>query len=97
MFGLFKKKDPSVGDEPLVMVFVPALVLVLLNKEKEKDSPLTHEEVESIRDSSVCMSMRLSIAKKMEKERGFPDLNPENCWEEWSTRRAAYLQKKGHA
>jgi hypothetical protein len=94
VFGLFKKK-PS--DEPLELVYIPPLVVLLLNKEKEKGAPLTQPEVEAIRDGGVCMSMRRSLAKKMENERGYPDLNPENVWVEWSQRRAAFLKRKSDA
>jgi hypothetical protein len=30
----------------------------------------------------------LSVAKNMEEERGYADIDPENCWSEWQTIRA---------
>ena len=97
MFGLFKKKVPEDPNEPLVIVPIPALVLLLIKKEREKGEPLTREEVEKIADDAVCMTMRQSLAKKMEEQRGYPDIDPERCWEDWSTRRNALLQKKSDA
>jgi hypothetical protein len=86
MFGLFKRKQPH---EPLDLVFVPPLVLLLLNKEKEKGSPLTQTEVESIRDAAVCVSIRRSLARKMEDARGYPDLDAARAWDDWSRRKAS--------
>jgi hypothetical protein len=97
MFGLFKKKAPEDSHEPLVVVPIPALVVVLVQKEREKGAPLSREEVERIRDATVCMTIRQSHAKKMEEQRGYPDINPERCWEDWSARRETVLHKSGDA
>jgi len=73
----------SETDEPIVPVFIPALVAILVHHEKAKGSPLTKDEVLSIRDNAACMTMRLSMACQMAEKRGYADLTPENCWEEW--------------
>ena len=70
-------------DETLVPVFIPALVAILLNKEREKGSPLTVVEVMQIRDSGVCMMMPASRVGAMVESRGYADIDPENCWAEW--------------
>jgi hypothetical protein len=95
VFGLFKRKLPE--NEPLDLVFIPPLVLLLLNKEKEKGSPLTQSEVEGIRDAAICVSMRRSLASKMENARGYPDLDSERTWDDWSQRRAALLSRRSDA
>ena len=92
MFGMFKSKPQA--DEPLVIVPIPPLVTLFIQKEREKGSALTQQEVESIRDTAVCMNMRVSMAKKMEEKRGYPDISPENCWQEWSMRRARHQARK---
>jgi hypothetical protein len=71
------------SEEELVPVPVPALVAVLLNKEKEKGSPLTEAEVLEIRDNAVCIMMPISVVAKMEESRGYPDIDPEHAWEHW--------------
>jgi hypothetical protein len=70
-------------EEPIVLVFIPALVALLHNAEMGKGSPLTEDEVIAIRDQGVCMSMAASQAAALETSRGYPDLDPENAWAEW--------------
>lgn len=74
-------------DEQLCLVFIPALVAVLLKAEKEKGKPLTEEEVTRIRDSSTCIAVKFSDALKMDEERGYSDIVPEDVWNEWQTAR----------
>ena len=74
-------------DEQLCLVFIPALVSILLNAEKEKGSLLTREEVIKIRDSSTYMAVKISDALKMEEERGYSDIVPEDVWNEWQAAR----------
>lgn len=81
--NLFKKKRPEEPKEELVLTPIPALVAILLNKEREKGSPLTENEVLEIRDNAVCMMLPISARDKMEESRGYPDLNPEYVWEQW--------------
>ncbi|WP_338523604.1 hypothetical protein NUH87_28405 [Pseudomonas batumici] len=69
--------------DPLCLVFIPALVAVLRTAEERKGSPLTEAEVCSIRDQAVCITLPFSVALDMERERGYPDIAPENCWSEW--------------
>lgn len=65
------------------VVFVPPLIALLLSKESEKGSPLTEDEVNSIRDNATAISLDRDAALEMAKIRGYLDINPENCWEEW--------------
>jgi len=75
-----EKQDDN---EDLIPVFIPALVAILLRAEKVKGDALTEDEVLTIRHEAVYMMMTLDMAKKQEESRGYADLDPENCWEEW--------------
>jgi hypothetical protein len=90
MKKLLGKKDKEAddaasapADEPVVPVFIPPLVTLLVHHEREKGSPLTQEEVLAIRGKAVCMTMRLSMALEMAERRGYADIPPETCWESW--------------
>ena len=71
------------SDDRLVLVPIPALVAILLHTEREKGSPLTEQEVLILRDKCVCMTMGCDMAERMEQERGYRDIRPENVWEDW--------------
>ena len=73
--------------EELIIFCVPSLVSTLLNREKEKGSPLTEAEVLAIRDSAPAIAMPPDVAAKVEADRGYKDIDPENCWEEWKQAR----------
>lgn len=75
----FKKQDA----EELIPIPVPALVAVLLNKEKEKGSPLSESEVIDIRDSAACIMGSSNEVQELEKTRGYSDIDPEFAWEQW--------------
>lgn len=89
MFGMFKKRPapPSPPEDPLCLVFIPALVTVLLHAEKTLGRPLTEAEVIAIRDKAVCMAMPASQAAMMEEKRGYPDIVAEAVWPEWQSAR----------
>ena len=67
MFGniLNRIRKKSEAEESIEIVPVPALVAVLLNKEKEKGSPLTEDEVINIRDGAACIAMPISVIPKL--------------------------------
>ncbi|WP_312267815.1 hypothetical protein [Pseudescherichia sp.] len=67
----------------MTIVFIPALVVVLIAKEKEAGRELTRKEVESIRDSATAIRVPIETARDMVRERGYLDIDPENAWEEW--------------
>ncbi|WP_442798075.1 hypothetical protein [Pantoea vagans] len=77
------------------LVYIPALIPLLLNKENEKGSPLTEEEVSSIRDSATCIEVARDVAFTMAECRGYFDINPENCWDEWRAYRSRSLPSAG--
>jgi hypothetical protein len=74
-------------DEKLVPVFMPTLTHWLTHREREKGAPLTEQEVLEIRDSALVMMVRESVAEEMAQERGYRDIDPQNCWLEWQQMR----------
>ncbi len=66
------------------IVFGPPLIALLLNKENEKGSPLTVEEVNSIRDNATAINVDHIVALAMAESRGYQDIDPEHCWAEWT-------------
>jgi hypothetical protein len=79
---------PQPEDDPLIPVPIPALVMLLLNLEKQKGAPLSESEVLAARDKAVCMMLPLSKKLQMDERRGYPDINPEEVWLEWRAARA---------
>lgn len=84
-----EEKPPAQTDQDLVLVFMPALAPLLIEAEDLKGSPLSHDEVLRIRDRAVCVAVPRDVAQAVEKERGYEDLEPENCWHEWQELRCA--------
>lgn len=69
--------------DDLILTPVPALVAVLLAKEKEKGEPLTRGEVENITVRAECIAMPRDVRVELDESRGYRDIDPENAWEEW--------------
>ncbi|WP_448952650.1 hypothetical protein [Labrys neptuniae] len=78
-------------DSELVIRHVPSLVSTLLHAELEKGSPLDEAEVLQIRDSAPAIAMPLLAFAAVERERGYQDIDPENCWIEWQGIRPTLL------
>ena len=74
---------PAEDEAYLVMVPVPALVALLKHAEDQKGSPLTQTEVLEIRDEATCIVVPLARAVEMTEARGYDDIAPETCWEDW--------------
>ncbi|NNG37366.1 hypothetical protein [Nakamurella aerolata] len=71
------------ADDELVLSFIPPLVAVLLDAERSKGSPLTEDEVLFLRDDSTCIAVERSVAEAVAEQRGYPDIDPDRCWEQW--------------
>jgi hypothetical protein len=78
-------------NDPLVLVPIPALVAILVHHEKQKGAPLTEAEVMAIRDGCTCIALPFSVAAKMNEERGYDDVSPENVWQEWNAIRTQVI------
>ena len=79
------------AEEPLVAVFIPPLIDVIRWAEEAKGEPLTEAEVMTLRDEAICLTMRESHAQALESKRGYPDLDPENVWQEWQAIRSELM------
>jgi hypothetical protein len=77
--------------EELIIYCVPSLVATLLNREQAKGSPLTEEEVLQIRDSSPAIALHPEVAREMDEKRGYKDINPDYCWEQWQEARKDFI------
>jgi hypothetical protein len=71
------------SEKKLVQVFNPSLAALLFAAEKDKGSPLTEDEVIAIRNSSTMMMVSEEAAAEMDKKRGYKDIDPDNCWQQW--------------
>jgi hypothetical protein len=71
------------SDDDRVPVFTPALVALLIHAEELNGSPLTRNQVIAIRDNADCVMLPASAKAEMEEERGYADIDPERCWEDW--------------
>ncbi|MBL4848959.1 MAG: hypothetical protein JKY65_25835 [Planctomycetes bacterium] len=78
--------------DDLVPVFIPALVVGLLNQERAKGASLTRVEVEDLRDRAVVTLMNVETAQTLADERGYDDLDPELAWEQWRVARRDLLE-----
>jgi len=74
----------------LVIMPMPSLVATLLNRERAKGSPLTEAEVIHIRDNAPSVAVPRDIVPTIEEQRGYIDVDPENCWEEWQIARREF-------
>ncbi len=63
---------------------MPSLLKLLEFEEHQKGRDLTQEEVVNIRNNAVAMTISEERLKKFEELQGYQDINPENCWKEWS-------------
>jgi hypothetical protein len=84
-----KQEEPAEADDPLVPVYVISLRAALGLSENMKGEPLTEEEVLKVRDEAPCIVLPLSKKRLMDQSRGYEDIDPDNCWEEWQRFRAA--------
>lgn len=62
--------------------FIPALIAVLTALER-KAGPLNRKQVEAARDAAACITMSHRDSQKLERSRGYADLDPELAWEQW--------------
>ena len=75
----------------LIIYPVPSLVSTLLNRERAKGRPLTEAEVLQIRDACPAMAVPPDVARAMDEERGYKDIDPEDCWEQWQMARKDFI------
>ena len=69
---------------------MPALVAVLLSVEKKKGSPLTKQEVVTLRDKMTVVVTAPADAKAVDDRRGYKDIDPSHAWENWQVVRVQF-------
>ncbi|MDK2634114.1 hypothetical protein QMZ93_12310 [Pantoea stewartii subsp. indologenes] len=67
----------------MIILSIPSLISLLVSKAEEKGSPLTEEEVLSIRDNATAIVTDAEGVLAVSERRGYKDIDPEHCWEEW--------------
>ncbi len=77
------KSSAHLSENNLIITPVPALVAILLAREKEKAAPLVQEEVEDIVRNTECITMPRHAREKVDAVRGYTDIDPEHAWEQW--------------
>ena len=85
-FGIWRLGAVGSRAQPpdgLAYVFMPALVVRLLHAEQQSGRPLTPQQVAEITESGQCVAMKHRDAQKLERQRGYSDLDPELAWEQW--------------
>ena len=70
------------------IVFIPALIVILIDKEQDIGRELPRDEVESIRDGATAIRLPAEAAEDIIRERGYRDIDPENVWREWQAYKA---------
>jgi hypothetical protein len=78
------------------IVFIPSLVSVLLAAERSRGGPLGEAEVLSFRDRSGAMAVPADNARRLEEGRGYRDLDPDRCWQDWQAQRLELVKPEGN-
>jgi len=76
--------DGGTNEERLMIMPIPSIIAVLLNREQEKGAPLTEAEVLAIRDSCECTAVPYAIVPQIVEARGYEDIRAEHAWEDWN-------------
>jgi hypothetical protein len=74
---------PGLEGETLVRFYIPALVILLEEAESIKGAPLTEDEVNRLQAGALYHRVPADVAEATARDRGYSDLDPENCWESW--------------
>jgi hypothetical protein len=76
------------GTENLVLFSMPSLLWVLNHHEKLKGGPLTEIDVNRIASHRRWVGIPIDNAPRIEAFRGYQDIDPDHCWEEWQAARS---------
>ncbi len=78
--------DPHT-DCDLVAVFIPPLVQILHELERNKASALTEAEVLETTHNAMCIMLQRDRAIKLTEKRGHDDIDPAHAWNHWQIAR----------
>ena len=82
-FGSHSSIKAAKGTEVLAPIPVPALLFHLIQRHRDLGRDLTEAEVLETRDGAPCMMLPVSGKPKLDKGRGYRDIDPKNVWVEW--------------
>lgn len=85
-FGLWRvldEGDPGLEASGLSLTIMPSLITLLLAAERSAGSQLSRDEVERIVRESQAIAVPLAVASRLERSRGYADIEPERAWEQW--------------
>jgi len=68
-----------------------SLVALLIRAEELNGFPLTRNQAIAIRDNAFCTMLPPATKAEIDEERGYLDIDPERCWEDWLIVRARML------
>ncbi|MCH1924849.1 hypothetical protein L9G74_09655 [Shewanella sp. C32] len=81
----------ATSEDPMVEVFVPALVALLTRAEELAGRPLTENEVNNIRDKATKVSQPQTLIPALIQQRGYHDLYAPEAWLQWQLYKAGQL------
>lgn len=85
----FKPSQTEDPNDPLEPVPVIPLRATFAMVENTNGRPLTEEEALKLRDDCPCILLPRSKKHVMAQTRGYEDLDPEHCWEQWLALKAS--------
>lgn len=83
MFEWLKDAKTTDGKPAMAMVFTPSLVSLIARAERLKGSPLTEAEALEVRNKAIGLVMPAEASAHIAQRRGYVDLDPDQCWEQW--------------
>ncbi len=66
-----------------VIEMPPALIVLLLQRQRQKGGRLTEAEVLQVRNEALCAMLTTSARHALDCRRGYRDLDPQDVWHEW--------------
>jgi hypothetical protein len=69
--------------EGLVLVFVPSLTALLLRAQELNGGALNERQVLAIRNGSKVIVVHREVARAMEEQRGYADIDAADVWQSW--------------
>jgi hypothetical protein len=72
----------------LIVVFMPSLYSWLSQAERVKGAALSSTEVTRIRDASPAIAVTAEQAKRLNADRGYADVDPQNAYGDWERMKA---------
>jgi hypothetical protein len=64
------------------------------NRERAKGEPLIEAEVVEIRDNCPSVAVPRDVVPRIEEQRGYIDIDPEDCWNEWQRARKELMDER---